>query len=193
MVTPDTVQRCLPALTELDRLGQSSDGSLSEGGCVVAAVLVPLIFGVQGESGGDGQVLLIRRSQEVRHHKGQIAFPGGRRDRSDATVLETALRETVEELGPQARPERILGMLAPVRTVATGFIIHPFVALMPEAMDFRPEPREVAGVMTVPLHFFLQTGGSAPESYRYGPHVIWGATARILNQLVACMRGIGTS
>ncbi|MBF0435447.1 MAG: CoA pyrophosphatase [Magnetococcales bacterium] len=193
MLTPDSVQQCLPALTELDRIGQGPGGLLSGGGCVVAAVLVPLIFGPPVEPEGSGQVLLIRRSQEVRHHKGQIAFPGGRWDRSDATVLETALRETVEELGPDARPVRLLGRLTPVQTIVTGFIIHPFVALMPEAMELRPEPREVAGVMTVPLHFFLKTEDLAPESYHYGPHVIWGATARILNQLVTCMRGIDVS
>ncbi|MBF8271140.1 MAG: coenzyme A pyrophosphatase [Magnetococcales bacterium] len=186
-MTPDRVARCIPALHGLEPLVATNDGQ-----GVVSSVLVPLIFPAVGSGCGleEGcRVLFIRRSNEVRHHKGQIAFPGGRRDVADATILHTALRETVEELGPQARPLRILGMLPPVPTVATGFIIHPFVAMMPETMDVEPEPREVAGVMTIPLSFFLSEGGGSRDSYHYGPHVIWGATARIVNQFVAFLLG----
>ncbi|MBF0421462.1 MAG: CoA pyrophosphatase [Magnetococcales bacterium] len=188
MVTPDIVsQRILP-LPPLDR----PTGPI-ESGCIVAAVLVPLIFPVvtvakESEYRDNGHILFIRRSETVRHHKGQIAFPGGRWDHDDATLLQTALRETTEELGPQARPLQILGALPSVQTNATGFIIHPFVGLMPEAIHVQPEPREVAGVITVPLDFFLRQPGN-PDSYHFGPHIIWGATARILNRFMLFLRG----
>lgn len=183
MVTPDFIAQCIPRLhgsePEIDgRAGQE----------VVSSVLVPLIFPSTVSEPGC-QVLFIRRSNEVRYHKGQIAFPGGRRDPSDATVLYTALRETVEELGSQARPMRILGALPPVLTLATGFIIYPFVGMMPEKMDVQPEPREVADVLRIPLDFFLAEGRNAPESYRYGPEVIWGASARIITAFVGFLLG----
>ncbi|MBF0146624.1 MAG: CoA pyrophosphatase [Magnetococcales bacterium] len=147
-----------------------------------------MIFPSQAQADEGCRILFIRRSNQVRHHKGQIAFPGGRRDHEDTTILHTALRETVEELGPQARPLRVLGMLPPVATVVTGFIIYPFVGMMPDSMEVQPEPREVDGVLTVPFNFFLAEGRCAPERYHYGSNVIWGATARIINQLVAFMQ-----
>lgn len=183
MVTPEEIVQRIPTI---DQLENPSGRVVGEG--VVASVLVPLIF-TPSDPTGSCQVLFIHRSNEVRHHKGQIAFPGGRRDSGDPTVLHTALRETLEELGPQARPSRILGSLPPVITVATGFVIYPFVGMMPEKLDVQPEPREVAGVMTIPLDFFLAEGRNTPASYRYGPHIIWGATARIINQFVAFMIG----
>lgn len=183
MVTPDFVARCIPKLHGLEPEVGGHAGKE-----VVSSVLVPLIFPSAVSQLGC-QILFIRRSMEVRHHKGQIAFPGGRWEGSDATILHTALRETEEELGSQARPLRILGTLPPVLTVATGFIIYPFVGMMPEEMEVQPEPREVAEVLKVPLEFFLQEGREAPESYRYGSEVIWGASARIINALVGFILG----
>ena len=183
MLTPDTVIQCIPPLHGLEQIVGGTDERYG----IVSSVLVPLIFPSRGQDDEGCRILFIRRSHQVRHHKGQIAFPGGRRDDEDATILQTALRETVEELGPQARPSRILGMLPPVATVVTGFIIYPFVGMMPDSMEVQPEPREVDDILTVPFNFFLAEGRDAPERYHYGSHVIWGATARIINQLVAFM------
>ncbi|MBF0110683.1 MAG: CoA pyrophosphatase [Magnetococcales bacterium] len=171
------VARCIPSL-------DARENGETQGQGILSSVLVPLLFPDGGMEEGC-RLLFIRRSQQVRHHKGQIAFPGGRCEPWDRSVLETALRETIEELGPQARPARILGRLPPVATVVTGFIIHPFVGVFSPEIKVQPEPREVDAVLTVPLSFFLSEGKAAPERYQYGSHVIWGATARIINQFVA--------
>ena len=155
-----------------------------------AAVLV----GVRGEAEADARVILTRRSPRLRHHPGQIAFPGGKRDPGDADAEACALREAGEEVGLHPADARILGRLRPHETV-TGFLVTPVVAAI--APDFvpRPEIGEVAEVFEVPLAHLL-----SPRSYtverrlwrggwrRYyavpwGPHYIWGATARILKAL----------
>ncbi|MBF0427610.1 MAG: CoA pyrophosphatase [Magnetococcales bacterium] len=145
-----------------------------------AAVLLPLI--------GHEEVwhlLFIRRTLTVSHHKGQIAFPGGRAEHHDSTPLATALRETREELGLDPRQIHILGKLPPVPTTQTGFLIHPFVGILPLEFQLRPDPREVASTLTVPLDFFLNSPerSRAKNRYNYQNEIIWGATARIMTIL----------
>lgn len=161
-----------------------------------AAVLLPLLPAPEG-----WQVLLIRRSMEVEAHRGQIGCPGGRREPTDASPLATALRETDEELGIPPEQVRVLGGLPCHVTSTTGFQIHPFVGILSPDPVLRPDPREVAGVLTVPLAFFLdpahheirpmvmKDGVTHPvHFYTWGEDTIWGATAAILHHFAQRIR-----
>jgi 8-oxo-dGTP pyrophosphatase MutT (NUDIX family) len=161
-----------------------------------AAVLLPLF-----EDHGEGHVLFTRRTDTVEHHKGQISFPGGSEDASDPEARTTALRETEEELGiPPARVE-ILGALNDVYTVVSGFVITPFVGMIPYPIPLRVNPHEIAEVLTVPLSAFRDPSRLRVEEreregeritvyfYYHGRHEIWGATARIMKDFVDTVFG----
>lgn len=154
-----------------------------------AAVLV----GVIPRPAGPG-VLLTRRTQGLRHHAGQVSFPGGRIEPEDPSPAAAALREAREEVGLQAQQARPLGYLDPLLTI-TGFRVLPTVVLVDPAFHPEPEPGEVAEVFEVPLDLLmdpgqletvaLQLGGRTRHvfQYRYQPQRIWGATASILYNL----------
>jgi 8-oxo-dGTP pyrophosphatase MutT (NUDIX family) len=158
-----------------------------------AGVLVPLLV----RDGGLWSVFT-RRTDRVETHKGQISFPGGGEEPGDETLYHTALRETHEELG--VRPEDVLplGRLSPVVTV-TGFYVEPFVGAIPQPYTFRPAEEEIAEILEVPLAALMDPAvlekrpmpGREGEVlfYRYGEQIIWGATARILAELLDAMRG----
>ncbi|WP_299619113.1 CoA pyrophosphatase [uncultured Tateyamaria sp.] len=151
-----------------------------------AAVLAPIIAGPDGYD-----LILTKRSSALKHHPGQIAFPGGKQDDTDANLIETALREAREEIGLPPSIVEVLGTFAPHETV-TSFTMTPVVALVTEEFEVRPEPGEVAEVFRVPLAHVLDASRYVVESRRwrgqrrsyyavpYGPYYIWGATARIL-------------
>jgi len=164
-----------------------------------AAVLLPLY-----REGGETYVLFTRRTETVEHHKGQISLPGGGADAGDAGPLETALRETEEELGIPRERIRILGALDDVYTVVSGFVITPFVGVIPHPIPLRVNPQEIAEVLAVPLAVFRdpaalrveeRDGGPAGRVpvyfYHHGPHEIWGATARIVKSFVDAVFGEG--
>lgn len=154
-----------------------------------AGVLVPL-----RERGGEITVVLARRTERVPHHKGQVCFPGGSRDPGDADLFATALREAEEELGIRGESVELLGAMEPVPTV-TGFFIQPYVVRIPGDATFSLDDFEMEEVFEVPLSVFTQYGRYRcaestflGEEYRvyffdYGPHTIWGATAKILHRL----------
>ena len=154
-----------------------------------AAVLV----GVTGESFGDARVLLTRRSARLRHHPGQVAFPGGKVDPGDASPEAAALREAAEEVGLPDGAARVIGRLKPHETV-TGFTVTPILARL-APFDPVPEAGEVAEVFTVPLAFLADPRNYTIESrdwrgttrryyaVPFGPWYVWGATARILRGL----------
>lgn len=154
-----------------------------------AGVLVPLRM-----AGGEAAVVLARRTEQVPHHKGQICFPGGSRDPGDRDLLATALRESEEELGIRRKDVELLGAMEPVPTV-TGFFIQPFLARIAEEAVFRLDPFEIAEDFEAPLSAFtdLSRYRAAETTFLgkpylvyfldYGPHTIWGATARILHNL----------
>ncbi|WP_223421828.1 CoA pyrophosphatase [Tateyamaria pelophila] len=151
-----------------------------------AAVLAPII-----ESARGFDLILTKRSSALKHHPGQIAFPGGKQDDTDADLIETALREAEEEIGLPRQHTQVLGTFASHETV-TGFSVTPVVALVTQEFEARAEIGEVAEVFRVPLAHVLDADQYVIESRRwrgqrrsyyvvpYGPYYIWGATARIL-------------
>ncbi|MCC7095710.1 MAG: CoA pyrophosphatase [Thermomonas sp.] len=161
-----------------------------------AAVLVGVIARPAGSS-----VLLTRRTEQLRHHAGQVSFPGGRIESSDASPVAAALREANEEIGLQSGQVRVLGYLDPYLTI-TGFQVLPVLALIRADFVARANPDEVADVFEVPLEYLLDPaclerieinfGGRARHvlQYRYAAHRIWGATASILYNLRERLAGV---
>lgn len=163
---------------------------LPEGRALVeAAVLVGLVHRDPGT-----QVLLTRRTDALRNHAGQVSFPGGRVEDSDADAVAAAMRETFEEVGIAPMQITPLGYLDAFTTV-TGFRVLPVVATISRDYVARPDPNEVADVFEVPLDFLLDPGNLASLSlehrgrprqvweYRYPDQRIWGVTAAILLNL----------
>jgi 8-oxo-dGTP pyrophosphatase MutT (NUDIX family) len=156
-----------------------------------AAVLLPL-YGWPEEPG----LVLTERRADLRRHAGEISFPGGRRDDTDADLLATALREAHEEIGLDPAVVEIGEALPSTATFVTGYRIHPFVGRIPHPrdLDLRPNPSEVETVLTFSLEL-LREGYAMRRLVRRGVpfhtpayevegHLIWGATARILADLL---------
>ncbi|MCZ4352063.1 CoA pyrophosphatase [Roseovarius aestuarii] len=154
-----------------------------------AGVLVPLVM-----RGGEARVILTMRSSRLKHHPGQIAFPGGKQDEGDADVTAAALREAHEEIGLSPANVEVLGLLSSHETV-TGFNVTPVVGRVLAPFTPVPEAGEVAEVFEVPLEHLLTQSRYRIEGRRwrgtrrlyytvpYGPYYIWGATARMLRVL----------
>ena len=166
---------------------------LGDGTLVAASVLVPLCVRETGLS-----VLFTRRVEGLRQHAGQVSFPGGRRDAADADALATALRESHEEIGLDARAVQALGYLDCFDTIS-GYSVTPVVARIVGEFRARPNPAEVAEVFEVPLawlrdpdhHRIRQVEALGQvrfiHEYRFGERLIWGATAGILHNLLLRM------
>jgi 8-oxo-dGTP pyrophosphatase MutT (NUDIX family) len=155
-----------------------------------AAVLVPII-----QSGSSLDILLTRRTDLVEHHKNQISFPGGVSDGDDESIIDTALRETYEELGIKGETIEILGELEQL-TTPSGFHISPVVGYLAYLPVMHINPTEVTEVFTVPLDFFLEERHMRFERravegkeydiyfYHFGEKIIWGATAHMIRSLL---------
>lgn len=168
-----------------------------------SAVLVALF-----EKDGEVQVILTRRSFKLRSHKGEIALPGGRSDEGE-TPIQTALREAREEVGLREELVNPVGWLSPIVTFASGSAIWPVVGILDAEPELRADPSEVERVFCVPLSALLEDGvfleerwrreqprpGSDDEGYfpiyffRVPGELIWGATARILTELLCVVTG----
>ncbi len=166
----------------------------------LAAVLVPLFV---SSAGAPPHVVLTRRRADLRRHAGEISFPGGRMDPTDADLAATALREAEEEIGLDAGAVELIGELPSISTFATGYQIHPFVGTIEPGQHWRVSPREVDAVLELPLQALgesrtrthLERRGIKFETDAYvlDGHLIWGATFRILENLIARLRegGLG--
>ncbi len=158
---------------------------------VPAAVLVALY-----ESGdGELRVVLTKRRADLRRHAGEISFPGGRRDPEDSTLRDTALREAEEEVGLARSEVTVVGALERTSTFVTNYAIHPFVGLLKGAHPWRASELEVDAVLEPTLRDVragktrtqIERRGFAFETdaYVFDGQLVWGATARILEDLLA--------
>lgn len=158
-------------------------------GRVDAAVLVPLL-----ERAGEPVAVLTERRADMRRHAGEISFPGGRQDVPDEDLRTTALREAEEEVGLARADVELVGALPPVGTFVTGYRIHPFVGILTGACAWVPQETEVAQVLELSLadlirgheHKRLVRRGVPirTPTYTVDGHLVWGATARILQDLL---------
>jgi len=148
-------------------------------------VLIPLFYGQ-----GQYHVLFTERSEEVDFHKGQVCFPGGTQEPSDSSLLQTALRETEEEISLRAKDVEILGEFDDSLTLTSNYVISPFVAFIPHPYPFKADGREIREIFSVPLSFLMDEANFKQDSYsyEYQGHVIWGATARILRQFIDLLK-----
>ncbi|MGH2835384.1 MAG: NUDIX hydrolase [Solirubrobacteraceae bacterium] len=161
---------------------------------VQAAVLVPLHM-----NRGVMYAVFTRRHHDLPRHAGEISFPGGRREAGDADLVATALRETHEEVGLPADSVEVIGALEPIPTVVTGYAIHPFVGIVPSNFRWTPSDSEVAAVIDLSLPAVaagygrrrLVRRGAAirTDTYVVDEHMIWGATARIVSDLLDRLGG----
>jgi 8-oxo-dGTP pyrophosphatase MutT (NUDIX family) len=161
-----------------------------------AGVLIPLL-----EDKGIYKILFTKRTDTVERHKGQISFPGGSVDKEDSSLLETALRESEEEIGLLKGDVDILGRIDDTLTVASDFIVRPFVGLVPFPYEFVINEEEVERLIIVPIDIFktensensvhaVEFEGKTYHSkaYEYNGDVIWGATARMIENLMGIIK-----
>ena len=155
-----------------------------------AAVLIPLV------ERDELTVLLTQRANQLRHHAGQVSFPGGRMESGDGSPKATALREAREEIGLDAGYVSVIGYL-PDHLVITGFRVTPVVAFVRQGFALKPDPREVEEIFEVPVNFIFDPANHHPQQRRspftgeevdfidipYGERNIWGATAGMLMTL----------
>lgn len=193
-IRPDPLQSVMTALAK--PASASSDFDLSPGVVLPenrkireAGVMIALL-----ETGRGFDVILTKRSSALKHHPGQISFPGGKVDEGDDGAIGAALREADEEIGLKPENVQVLGVLETHETV-TGFLVTPVVTKVLQNFTPMPEAGEVAEVFRVPLehvtalaNFQIQgrVWGGIQRHYNvvpFGPYYIWGATARILHGL----------
>ena len=155
-----------------------------------ASVLIPLL-----ESQGEIYVMLTRRSSKMRSHSGQVSFPGGKQDSDDEDSLQTALRETHEEIGLLGEKVDVIGMLDQILSLHY-YLVTPYVGLIPS--DFVPDPNtdEIESVFKVPLVFFMKSENHWSEvkktftspvlvhHFEYQGYDIWGLTAKLIFRLL---------
>jgi 8-oxo-dGTP pyrophosphatase MutT (NUDIX family) len=162
---------------------------MSAPGSTDAAVLLA-VFGHPGDPG----LVFTERRSDLRRHAGEISFPGGRQETPGESLVATAVREAEEEVGLDPADVEVVGALPPVGTFVTGYKVHPFVGLIPETARLQPNPEEVAAVLRFRIRELR--GGYAMRrlvrrglpirtpTYVVSDRLIWGATARILTELL---------
>ena len=164
-------------------------------GRIDAAVRVPLYWTPTDSDGAGGLgVVLTKRRDDLRRHAGEISFPGGRQDIDEDDLRETALREAREEIGLPSEAVDLIGALQPTPTIATNYSVYPFVGLIEPGHEWAPSAFEVELVLELPLadlragydrRRLLRRGVPfRTDTYVVGDHLVWGATARILADLL---------
>ena len=157
---------------------------------VPSAVVLPLLI-----KNGEYWILFIKRTETVEHHKGQISFPGGRREPEDSSLRDTALRELNEETGIPSTAIEILGELDDSLTLTSNYVISTFIGIITNPYDYKPDTKETAYIIEIPISALLKKDPLKEETYTndvstdtvvytYQNQVIWGATARILKQFL---------
>jgi len=172
-------------------LSQRQKRHIVDASRVSSAVLIPIYY-----KQGQHYILFTKRTEKVRDHKGQICFPGGACEEKDGTPFNTAVRECTEEIGLPTEAVELLGELDDLRTIGTSYVISPFVAAISWPFPLKVDPMEVEKIIEVPISALLDKdclrqgtdilSGQTVTTYfyNYRGEVIWGATARILNQFL---------
>jgi 8-oxo-dGTP pyrophosphatase MutT (NUDIX family) len=160
-------------------------------GAKQSAVLVPLF----ADAAGALHAVFTERRADMRRHAGEISFPGGRREPEDPDLLATALRETHEEIGLPPERVEVLGALQPTPTFVTNYAIYPFVGLIEAGFAWVLAEAEVGQVIELSLQALRESHGQRrlvrrglpfrTDTYEVDGHLIWGATARIVADLLA--------
>ena len=181
MTYPDRLRRLL--LTPEDAAAMDAPGTKD------AAVLVPLYV-----DSGELHAVFTKRRDDLRRHAGEISFPGGRQDFPDEDLRLTALREADEEIGLPPDAVELVGALPPTGTFVTSYRIYPFVGVIEPGHAWVPQPTEVEEVLELSLPDLVKgyelkrlIRRGVPiktPTYTVGPHLVWGATARIVQMLL---------
>ena len=171
-------------------LSSSIDPNLETTDYRLASVLV-VIYGKKPV------VVMTEKPRHMKFHAGEISFPGGKLDSGDSDLLETALRETKEEIGLTIAKEQVVGQLKPVVTLNSGFLILPFVAVIDNIPPLSANA-EVEEIFHISLDSFLKTMARDPDpshnliqemyTFEYENKIVWGASARILKQIQDCLK-----
>ena len=170
-------------------LSSSIDPTLETTDYRLASVLV-VIYGQKPI------VVMTEKPKHMKFHAGEISFPGGKLDPNDSDLLETALRETREEIGLTITTEQVIGQLEPVVTLNSGFLILPFIAVV-DTIPPLSANAEVEEIFHISLGSFLKTMARDPDpshnliqemyTFEYQNKIVWGASARILKQIQECL------
>ena len=184
------LRKRLEPVERVDMLSDALEGQLPY--ARKAAVLLGLF-----DQEGEPTILFIRRSSTLRAHSGEIAFPGGGVDQTDSSPIMAALREAQEEIGLDPARVEVLGVLQPVFTVVSNYLVIPVVAFLPRGLGtLQLQVSEVTEIILAPLHDLTNPDIFHTEEwmrvgrtrtvyfYDYGSYRIWGVTARILNALL---------
>ena len=158
-------------------------------------MLVPLYL-----DAGDLHAVFTRRRDDLRRHAGEISFPGGRQDEPDEDLRVTALRESEEEIGLPREDVELIGALPPVGTFVTGYKIHPFVGIIRSGHRWTPQPKEVEEILELSLRALVDGYESKrllrkgvpikTPTYTVDKSFVWGATARIVQELLERLRPV---
>ena len=167
-------------------LSSSIDPNLQTDGKYRLASVLVVIYGK------DPVVVMTEKPKHMKFHAGEISFPGGKLDSNDSDLLDTALRETSEEIGLTISRDQVIGQLDPVVTLNSGFLILPFVSVVDEIPALSANA-EVEKIFHIPLDSFLDTMANDPDPshniiqemfiFEYQKQIVWGASARILKQM----------
>ena len=171
-------------------LDPAAAAELTVPGAKQARVLVPLYLDADGAL----HAVFTARSADLRRHAGEISFPGGRRDEDDADLCATALREATRRSGSRPRRSRCVGALQPTPTFVTNYAVYPFVGLIEPGLRLDAQEAEVGQVLELPLERVRQGYARRrlvrrgmpfrTDIYEVDGHLIWGATARIVADLL---------
>ena len=142
-------------------------------------------------------IVMTEKPKHMKFHAGEISFPGGKSDSEDSDLLETALRETSEEIGLTISKEQVIGQLDPVVTLNSGFLILPLISMVDKIPPLSANA-EVEKIFHIPLESLLKTEAKDPDpshnliqemyTFEYQNQIVWGASARILKQIRDCLK-----